>query len=195
MKESELTCAYQLTASWPPNIPYLRCKMHNQVMRFPPHPPSAPILLPSLTKVPQSLHSSNLHLKQCNTLDLHIHPLRQLMHRHTTPRRLVAEPLLILGVHLRKIPHVHQEHIHFHHLSNRRSPFFQDRFKILDARTRLVGYAAGYQGAAGVGGDLSAAIDLRGGADGLGLWGRGKLVGMRRGGEKLGVYVGSSRYG
>lgn len=108
------------------------------------------------------------------------------MHRHTTPRRLVAEPLLILGVHLRKIPHVHQEHIHFHHLSNRRTPFFQDRFKILDARARLVGYAAGYQGAAGVGGDLSAAIDLRGGADGLGLWGGGEVSVDEEGWGKVG---------
>lgn len=105
----------------------------------------------------------------------------------------MAEPLLILGIHLREIPHIHQKHVHFHHLSNRRSPFFQDRFKIFDARVRLVGYAAGYQGAAGVGGDLSAAIDLRGGADGLGLCWRRKLEGMRRGGGKLGVYVGTSR--
>lgn len=85
----------------------------------------------------------------------------------------MAEPLLILGVHLRKIPHVHQEHIHFHHLSDRRSPFFEDRFEVLNAGARFFGYAAGYQGAAGVGGDLPAAVDLRGGADRLGLLGGG----------------------
>lgn len=128
-----------------------------------------PLHPPAFPSPPQH---SDPQLKHGNTLNLHAHPLRQLMHRHTTPGRLMAEPLLILGVHLRKIGHVHQEHIHFDHLPDGRPPRFQHRLEVRNAGARLSRDAAVDQVARAVGGDLPAAVELRWCADGLGLRGR-----------------------
>ena len=57
--------------------------------------------------------------RQRNTLNLYIHPLGQLLHRHTTPCRFPHKPLLVLAVQLRKIRHVRQEHIDLDHLLER----------------------------------------------------------------------------
>lgn len=98
------------------------------------------------------------------------------MHGDTTPRRLMAEPLLILGVHLCKVIHVDQEHIHLHHLRDGRPARLEDRLEVRDAGVCLFGYAAAYQVPGTVGGDLPAAVELGGRADGLGLWGLGESV-------------------
>ena len=50
---------------------------------------------------------------QRNTLNLHLHPFRQLVYRYTTPRRLRrpihTEMFLIFPIHLGEILHVCQE--------------------------------------------------------------------------------------
>lgn len=49
--------------------------------------------------------------RQRNTLNLHRHPLRQLMHRHTAPRRLMRKMLPVFAVHLREIIHRGEEYL------------------------------------------------------------------------------------
>ena len=103
------------------------------------------------------------------------------MHRHTTPRRPVTKPLLVFGVHLRKIRHVDKEHVHFHHFADRGPARGEDRLQVGDAGPGFVGDAAGDEGAGAVGGDLAGAVELGRRADGLGLWGGGvsRGVGVR----------------
>lgn len=46
---------------------------------------------------------------QCNALNLHRNALRQLLHCHTAPRRLVREELLVARIHVIEVRHVVQE--------------------------------------------------------------------------------------
>ena len=113
------------------------------------------------------------------------------MHGDTAPGRLVAEPLLVLGVHLREIGHVDEEDIHLDHLPDGGPARFEDRFEVRDAGARLLRHAAGDQIPVAVGGELAGAVQLGRGADGLGL--RGSVVeGKTRG--RHGAYVGTGSW-
>ena len=79
--------------------------------------------------------------------------------------------LLILGIHLREIPHVRQEDRHLDHFGQRGAGRLQDRGQVGDAEGRLGpdAAAAGGQGPVGQGGQLAGYVDGVRGADGLGL--------------------------
>lgn len=118
--------------------------------------------------------------RQCNTLNFHIHPLRQLLHRHATPRRLPHEPILVLAVQLREICHVRQEHIHLDHLLERGVGGGENRFDVGAAGGGFLGDGAGDEVAGWGGGDLARNVDYRGRFDGLRLWDGGDLSGPVR---------------
>lgn len=129
--------------------------------------------------------------RQSNRLNLHRHPLRQLIHGDAGPRRLVAEPLLILAIHLGEIGHVGQKHLKQEHnfisitfrdwlsdlggggnrgetytnpndLGNVAPALLEDGLEVLAAARRLLGDGALDQRPGGVGRDLPRDPDLAG---------------------------------
>lgn len=108
-----------------------------------------------------------------NALNLHRHPLRQLLDGNTAPRGLVGKVLLEHAVHLGEVRHVVQEHVHLDDFLNGRVGFLQDGQDVLAALGGFVGDAAGDQGAGFVGGDLARDEDVGAGDYGLGLCGGG----------------------
>ena len=97
--------------------------------------------------------------RQCNTLNLHIHTLRQLLHRHATPRRLAHKPLLVLAVQLREIPHVRQEHVDLDHLLERGVGGGEDGLDVGAAGCRFLGDGTRDEVAGGSGRDLARDVD------------------------------------
>ena len=91
------------------------------------------------------------------------------MHSHTTPRRPVRKPLLVLFVHLGEIGHIDQKHIDLDDPVEAGPGGREHGGEVGDAAAGFVGDGAGDEGAGGVGGDLARAVDCCWGADGLGL--------------------------
>lgn len=111
--------------------------------------------------------------RQRNALDLHLHPLRQLMHRNAAPRRLRRpihpKMLHVFLIDLGEILHVRQEHGRLHDLGDVGAAGGEDGFEVGDAEGGLVGDGAGGELARRGGGDLAGNVDGVRGEEGLGL--------------------------
>lgn len=57
------------------------------------------------------------NLDQSNTLNLNWNTLWQLVNSNTTSSWFMRKDLLIDGIHLSKIFHIHQEHVDLNHLA------------------------------------------------------------------------------
>lgn len=125
------------------------------------HPLSAfflPGLPPSLNATISSFPPDSIPSRQSNALNLNRHALRQLINRHTAPRRLMLKELLINTIHLREIIHRRQKDIDFDHLLDRGAGSAEDGGQVLDAELGHRGDGGGFEGqdlAGGPAGDLA----------------------------------------
>lgn len=122
----------------------------------------------------QSTSSPNLHSQLrltiiSNTLNLHRHPLGQLLHCHTRPRGLVRKELLIYAVHLSEVRHVVQKDIDLDDLCDVRAGFLEDGDDVIAAGGCFIGDGAFNEVALVVGRDLAGDVDLGSCDYGLGL--------------------------
>lgn len=155
--------------------------------------PLSPLSLPpfSLLPSPPSLPFYFPPLHQRHTLNLHIHPQRQRLDRHTAPCRqhpplltlalpllpaLPSKPALILGIELLEVTHVRQEGVDLDDPVEGGAGRFEDGADVGDAGGRLGGDGAGDEGAGGEGGDLAGEEEEGGwrGGGGRGGGGRGE---------------------
>jgi hypothetical protein len=123
---------------------------------------------------------------QSNTLNLNRHTLRQLINRHTAPRRLMRKELLINAIHLHETIHSRQEHVDLDNLLNRRASGFENCRQILDAEFCHGGDGRGFESedfTGGRAGNLARAVDCGGGGYCLGL-GHVRHEESRRGWER-----------
>ena len=114
--------------------------------------------------------------RQCHTLHLHLHALRQLLHSHAAPRWLrLSKMLYVFFIHLRKILHIRQEHRHLHYFGEIGSRGFENSGEVLYAEACFMADRAGGEGTVGESGELPGDVNGVGGGDRLGL-GSGLLV-------------------
>ena len=86
------------------------------------------------------------------TLNLHVRPQRQLLDRHTSPRRLHIPPVrLVHFVHSREMLHIRQENIHLEDSVDRGAGSGEDRGEVKDALVLWLGGSGGCDGFWGVG--------------------------------------------
>ena len=126
---------------------------------------------PALSKPHLQHPRAQPHLRQSNTLNLDIHPLRQLLHGNTTPRWLADEMLLILSVHTREVGHIRQEHVDLDDSLHGRASFREDGLDIGATGCSLIRDAGTLRKdfAGCICGDLTGHVDECWGLDGLGL--------------------------
>ena len=121
--------------------------------------PIYPLISPSNLIHPPYLYPSRPSSRERNTLNLHIHPFGQLLHRHATPRRLAHKPLLVLAVQLAEVGHVRQKHVDLDDLLDRGVGGGEDGLDVGAAGGRLLGDGAGDEIAGGRGGYLARDVD------------------------------------
>lgn len=128
------------------------------------------IIIPLAIHLPLPTKGSRIPSRQSHTLHLHLHPLRQLLNRHTAPRRLrIPKVQLVLPIHFGKVFHIRQEDRHLDHLAQVAAGFFEDLVDVLDAEGGFVGYRSRGQGAVCQGGQLARDVDCVRGTDSLGV--------------------------
>ena len=150
-----------------PHLPK-KCSRHSSVCISYALQPQPVTALPS---PPHHLICTGLESSwQSHTLHLNLHPLRQLLDGHTTPRRLrIPKVQFILLVHFREILHVRQEYRHLHHLVQVTTSLFQDLVNVFDTERSFVGHRSRRQSTICQSGELARDVDCVRSTDGLGV--------------------------
>ena len=93
--------------------------------------------------LPSRIPSTELYaLRHRDALNLHIHPLRQLIHSDAAPCRLAHKMFLILLVHRCEIDHIRNKNIDLDYFLNGRTSCEEDAFDVGNAGCCLLADAA-----------------------------------------------------